>query len=179
MTLQQVISASEFSGLTDAECVTVFGETVEVSRDETAYNWKGLGNKLREKGLTDAQLVGWNTAIEGLPGCDIFREMLRSDGIDLTDTTVRSLIAYALATNEDETAEAALTACLDIGIHMGPLWEKYGLSGLPTEAEVAAARQSNQNQQDAASLLNECINPLVAQGASLAEIKTAVAAWGE
>lgn len=179
MTLQQAISASEFSGLTDAECVTAFGKTVEVSRDETAYNWKGLGNKLREKGLNNVQLGTWNTAIEGLPGCDIFREMLRSDGIDFTDETVRDLIAFALDSNEDETAEAALSACLDIGVHMGPLWEKYGLSELPTEEQVAAARQLNQNQQDAAALINECINPLVGQGASLADIKSAVAAWGE
>jgi len=68
---------------------------------------------------------------------------------------------------------------LQVGIKTGPRWEKHGLAEEPTEAEVTAARQVIQNERDAASLMNECINPLMAQKASLAEIKTAVAAWGE
>lgn len=179
MSLVEALMDDIFTGLTDAECVAKLDETVEISRDDTAYRWKTLGSKLREKGLDDMELITWNSSIEGLPGCDTFREMLRSDGVDFTDESTRASIAYALSVNTDAVAAKTLNTCLDIGITMGKRYVSYSLSALPSETEVADARILIQNMRDANLLLNECINPLVAQKASLAEIKTAVATWGE
>ena len=175
--LEDALLEATFDGLTDAECVTAFDETVEISRDETSYLWGGLNIKLLENGVDSSIVATWNELIIELPGGKMLGEILRSGGVNLSLDIVRGPIQLAIG--ESEQLDPLLNTLLQTGVRTGKLWEKHGLESLPTETEVANARQSNQNQQDGAGLINECINPLVASGASLADIKTAVAAWGE
>lgn len=179
MSLVDALKDSVFDGLTDAECVAKFGETVEISRDNTSHTLSSLNLALLDIGVDLAVVSSWDQVVSGITGGPMMLAMLGGSGIDFTLDPVRAMISAAIAATEDQATEDLLNAMLQVGIKTGPRWEKHGLADEPTEAEVTAARQIIQNERDAASLLNECINPLMAQKASLADIKTAVAAWGE
>ena len=179
MSLSDALKDSVFEGLTDAECVTKFGETVEVSRDNTSHTLSSLNLALLEIGVDLAVVSSWDQMVSGITGGPMMLQMLGGSGIDFTLQPVRDMITAAITASEDQNVKTFLGLLLQVGIKTGPRWQKHGLPALPTEADVTIARQIIQNERDAASLMNECINPLRAQKASLAEIKTAVAAWGE
>ena len=175
MILKDVMTDGGFSGLTDAECVTALDETVEISRDETSYLWGGLNIKLLENGVDSSIVATWNELIVGLPGGKMLGEMLRSGGVNLSLDIVRGPIQAAVGLNEQ--LDPLLSALLQIGIKTGKCWEKYGLESLPTETEIATARAEIQNESDIASLFNELLNPMQADGSTVAQIKTAIANW--
>lgn len=176
--IKEILKESVFEGLTDAECVAKLDESTELNRDETSYLWGGLNIKLLENGVDPSLVATWDQLIANLPGGPMLGEMLRSGGVNLSLDSVRGPIQSAIGTTT-ESVDSLLNALLDIGIETGKRYAYYGLSELPTEAEVATARAETQNESEVASLLNEVIHPKVAEGATLAEIKTAVAAWGE
>ena len=178
MGLPEILNEGIFTGLTDAECVTKLEEVVEVHRDSSRYRWRRINEHMDNIGIDGSIIATWNELIAGLPGASMLDKMLtEDDGVDFTHATVRPLLQAAMVESTDPAADLVLQTLLDIGIKNGPRWEGYGLSAAPTEAEVAAARTIIQNRQDANALLNECINPLLATDASLADIKTAVANW--
>jgi len=179
MSLSDALKDSVFEGLTDAECVAKFGETVEVSRDNTSHTLSSLNLALLDIGVDLSVVSSWDQTVSNMTGGSMMLQMLGGSGIDFTLQPVRDMIKAAITASEDQNIKTFLGVLLQVGIKTGPRWEKHGLAEEPTEAEVTAARQVIQNERDAASLMNECINPLMAQKASLAEIKTAVAAWGE
>lgn len=179
MSLSDALKDSVFEGLTDAECVTKFGETVEVSRDNTSHTLSSLNLALLDIGVDLSVVSSWDQTVSNITGGPMMLQMLGGSGIDFTLQPVRDMITAAITATEDQNVKTFLGLLLQVGIKTGPRWQKHGLPAFPTEAEVTAARQIIQNERDAASLMNECLNPLFAQKASLAEIKTAVAAWGE
>lgn len=179
MSLSDALKDSVFEGLTDAECVTKFGETVEVSRDNTSHTLSSLNLALLDIGVDLAVVSSWDQTVSNITGGPMMLQMLGGSGIDFTLQPVRDMITAAITASEDQNIKTFLGLLLQVGIKTGRRWEKHGLEALPTEEQVTAARQIIQNERDAASLLNECIEPLRAQKASLADIKTAVAAWGE
>lgn len=178
MGLPEVLNEGIFTGLTDAECVTKLEEVVEIHRDSSRYRWRRINDHMDNIGIDGTVIATWNEAIAALPGASMLANMLSEpDGVDFSHATVRLLLESALAASTDPVADTAIQVMLDIGIKNGPRWEGYGLPAAPTEAEVTAARVVIKNRQDANALLNECINPLVAEDASLTDIKTAVANW--
>lgn len=177
--LSTVLRNSEFTNLTDAECVSELDETVVISTNNYAYTWSSLNLKLIDMGVSLNIIKTWDTTISSLEGGSMLDRMLSATGVDFTLESVRSSIQSIIDASVDEGVIYLLNQLLEVGITHGKLWQKYNLDALPTEEEVAAARQIITNQNDASSLLNECINPLIAESASLAEIKSAVAAWGE
>lgn len=179
MSLSDALKDSVFEGLTDAECVAKFGETVELSRDSTSHTLSSLNLVLLDIGVDLSVVSSWDQLVSAITGGPMMLQMLGGSGIDFTLKPVRDMITAAITSSEDENVKTFLGLLLQVGIKTGPRWQKHGLADEPTEAEVTAARQVIQNERDAASLLNECINPLIAERASLADIKTAVAEWGE
>lgn len=177
--LSTVLRNSEFTNLTDAQCVAKLDEDVVIGTDNYAYTWSSLNLKLIDMGVSLSIIKTWDTTIASLEGGSMLDRMLSATGVDFTLDSVRSSIQSIIDDSVDQDVIYLLNKLLEVGITNGKLWEKYALDALPTEAGVAAARQIITNQDDASALLNECINPLIAQNKSLAEIKTAVAAWGE
>lgn len=179
MELYNILSDSEFLELSDSECVAKLDEDVDISKDETYYTWTTANRQLLKNGLDAGLIAVWNTAIEGIVGASMLDKMLSSTGVNFSLPEVRGLIVQAIDSTDNEIAISALQACLDIGIKRGKAWYKYGLGELPSESDISEARVIIKNKNDASSLLNECINPLISEFASLEEIKLAVAAWGE
>lgn len=89
---------------------------------------------------------------------------LSSGGVDFTRADVRAALAAARASAPGGGA-ALIDAVLAVGVAYAPRHTLYGLASPPSEAAVA-------------SLLNEVVNPAVAEGVSLATLKSRVAAWG-
>lgn len=179
MELSEVLSQAIFTDLTETQCVEKLNEDVVISKDETYYTWTTLNGKLLKVGISTNIIAIWNVSIEGIVGASMFDKMLSSTGVNFALPETRGLIAQAIDSTDNADAITVLQACLDIGIKYGKLWESYFLESLPTEQDILDARTVIKNRLDVASLLNECINPLVAQSKSLSEIKDAVAAWGE
>jgi len=179
MTLEIALQDGIFSGLTDAECVAKLDETTEIARDTTPYTWSSINLKLLEKGV-DAGIVGtWDSAIPNLTGGTMLDRMLGNTGVDFTIEAVRIMVQAAIQSNQDANIETVLNMLLEIGITTGKRYLTFGLESLPTEQEVNLARQKNANERAGIALINECINPLISQKASLSDIKSAVAAWSE
>ena len=178
MNLETVLLDATFIGLTNAECVTKLEEITEVSRDTTAYTWTNLNAKLLEIGLPDALVTSWNITLADLPGGSMLANMLSAAGVDLSHPVMQAQLTAVRDAIADPTVILLLNAFLQIGIKTGPLWEARRLSALPSEQEIIDARTENSRQQAVATMLNECINPLVAGNATVAEIQSAVAAWG-
>ena len=176
MDLKDAIQREDFSLLSDAEVAAAFNADVELSRDSTPYLWGGLNIKLLELGVSPTIVASWDQTIVDLPGGTMLGEMLRSGGVDLSLDAVLGPLQAAVGLG-DANADILLNALLSIGITMGKKWELSALETLPTEAEVAAARSAIQNEQAVATLMNEVIQPMISNGATVAEIKTAVAAW--
>lgn len=177
MNLVDALKYDEFTGLTDSECVTSFNTDVTISTDNTAYTWSSLNLKLLDLGVDLSVVSTWDQVIGNMTGGSMMKEMLRATGIDFTLTPVRQMITAAIAASDNDSEKALLNALLQIGVTTGKKYVKYGLDSLPSEQEVNAARVKIQNTNDATALINECINPLIANQSSLADIKAAVAAW--
>ncbi len=179
MDLSAALDNDEFKDLTEAECVTALAEVVEVSRDSTSYTWSSLNLKLLEDGVDLATVSTWDQGVGSMTGGSMLKEMLGATGIDFTLEPVRMMLKGAIAASDKKAVIALLNALLNVGIKTGPRWKKYDIQTEPTEADIKAARVKRQNEKDASGLLNECIQPMISESASIADIKTAVAAWGE
>lgn len=150
--------------------------SVEV-RDDTSYTWSGVNERLAEMGVPLEIVMVWDTALKDIPGGSMLGEMLRSGGCDFTRPNLRGALQYALPQSSEPTA-TVLTALLAIGIRNVTPWSQVaGDAALPTVDEIAFAQRRITSSRWVSRLLNEVINPLVAQGKTIAEIKTAVAAW--
>jgi len=162
--LSMAILAHDLTG-SAAEIVKAFGETVEVSRDATAYTWSGVNDRLVNMGVDPLTVVGWNVAVDALPGGSMLSLMLSSGGVDFTGPFIRQQLTAVKQVASPEVAEV-LYALLSIGITMGPLWRKAGLSSLPTEAEVESALA----EIDKASIVAQCQQSIAAK-------HTAISGW--
>jgi hypothetical protein len=168
---------------TDAETLTWLAESVEIRRDATPYKWGGLALILGDQTYGGViELVESLIATGGEVGSAAkgFDRSLTSSGVDFTLSLVRDrlLTVRAGLVGPYEPYQPLIDALLAIGITYGPRYTRYGLGSLPSEADVAAARATITNQSAVVTLMNEVINPMVAAGNTVAEIKAAVAAWG-
>lgn len=176
--LKDVLVNSIFTDLTDSECITKLDEDVVLNPNNERYVWTTINTALLANGINADYIAVWNESINGLVGASMLDKMLSSAvGVNFSLPEVRGLIKAAISSTDNVIAKTVLQKCLDIGGTDGKLWQSYGLESLPTEQDIADAKEILQNQNDVTTLLNEVINPMVSNGSTVSEIKTAITNW--
>lgn len=159
MSLREVLRDSSYTGLTDAECVARLAEVVEISRDTSLKSVRDIQAAL-EPSLNDFRLV-WGTfeaAVQSDPAMRAYMTTISSVGVNMTNATLRGIIATLAAAGE--WPDAVRDAILALGIVSGPRWQQAGLGAEPTEAEVTAARTLNTVETQAVAWFNEVVSEL-------------------
>jgi hypothetical protein len=166
-----LIDAVQTIGLdkTDAQIVAALGESVALPYNSQRWTYAGVA---AEFGPTVAEGLSAVMTGAGLTTAVIAYATV---GFDLSlDATRAQLDAIATAVPTLATACDALKA---IGRPTGPRWQHAGLSSLPTESDVAAARRQIDVSQRWAYIANEVVPPL-RETATWQEIKDAIqAVW--
>jgi hypothetical protein len=151
---------------TDAEIVAVLNASTVQKSDSTRYTWAGL--MLR---FGTATCMGLSQLLDTIKGSDPIKSVLINPGVDFSlDETQGMLDQLAPALGAESTA--ALKA---IGRWTVTPYNDAGFDGQVTIEQVTAARTAVVTESWWATVQNEIVNPLLAAGASKAEIKAAIA----
>lgn len=175
MNLRDVLKLDDFAGKTAEEVHDLFGETVELVRDSTAYTWSGVNEQLAGLGVDVMVLAVWDQALPSIPGGPMLANMLNSGGVDFTGPLIRAQL-QSVAAGADPSIQAVLAALLEIGIRHGEWWRLW-FDSIPTVEEIQSALVANQKESEWKAISNLVAN-LGAAGGGADEIKAAVAAWG-
>lgn len=164
----------------DADTLAWLAEAVTLRTDRTRYSWSGVLDK-----LDDAAGAGVLSLVETLKASQDDETRLKAlafdkalgVGVDFALDKTRSNLLSVRA-GLPEAYQPLIDALLNIGMPQAPRYVRHGMQSLPTLEDIAAARAKCGNQDAVTALLNEVVNPMLAAGDSLADVKAAVAAWG-
>jgi hypothetical protein len=178
-----LLSAVQTAGTsrTSAEVLQWLGESVEVSRDRTAYTWAGLSDRL---GLTITagvrQLVNvlkQQGGEEQMLAAELFDDSLKSGGVNFASPTVQAALEQIRA-GLDQAGQAQgvalVRALLSLGITYAPRYTLYGLRELPRLEEIEAAQRQAAQKARLVAWQNEILNPLLAAGGTVEEVLDAI-----
>lgn len=151
---------------TDAEIATALDQSVDLPHDRTLWTYNGVAERLGPEvaeGLAAAMTAaGLTTAVM----------VYASRGFDLSLDLTRSQLD-AIASGAPQLASACEALKL-IGRPTQKRFVSLGLPAIPSEAQVAAARERITVRRWWATVQNELINPAI-DTASIAELKALVA----
>lgn len=177
-----LIDAVRDHGLTqpDDDTLSWLGESVIVRTDRTAYTWAGLGVRA---GIATAAAVGVLVDTLAGSGGDAaamaiqFRRSLNSGGVNFAEAEVRASLA-AVRAGLPDGYKPLIDALLEVGVTHAARYTEYGIDVLPTLEQVAGAK-AEALSRDAKNALVVSLVPLIDDaGTSLADLKSAAAAWG-
>lgn len=157
-----------------AELLTLLNETVEISRDDTSYMWNGVNRKLVELNCPIEVIMTWSDTIVTVAGGQMLCNMLSSDGVNFSSDIIQSLLASAKV-GANGPVTNLLTMLQQVGVRTGPRWRSMGCSEQPTESTIQAAIDRCLVNRWVANVINDVIHPAVAEGKSIAQIKSLVA----
>lgn len=179
--LQQVLLQSNFVGLSASDAAIALGAIVSVPQPVSSYSFSGVMNALALAGCDQSILFDGETFIKSLIGGPSLYSMLTCPGLpNFALAGIQAQLAANLAMQtaaNNSAAVQAINVMIGLGIVKMPLWQSLGISVSPTTDVITSALAVVTCQQLVATLMNEVLQPLIATGATLAQLKTAVAAF--
>jgi hypothetical protein len=174
MSLIDELRGSQYSGLTDQQCLDHLNATVTISTDSTPYTWSGLGVKLLSMGISSSIVINARTLIQGIsPGGAMLDGCLSSGGFDCSSAENRGLIAGA-GVDTPPDAVTLLNAILQIGVTTGSRWTLV-TSTQPTLSDVSTARAAITSANQVSAFLNNHWNAAIASGATKSTLQSLAA----
>ena len=143
--LELELQDAAYTGLTDAQAVARLGESVALPDDTAAYTWAGLSDKLQADGLSMTLLGSLDSIVTALPGGTMLDRMLSSGGVNFASAAIQGQLTQILTGVTGDVA-TVVSAMLKVGKPTAARWESLGLTTIPTESDVAAARLANERQ---------------------------------
>ena len=178
MSLIDELRGSQYSGLTDQQCLNALNATVTISTDSTAYTWSGIGIKLLELGVSASIVMNARTLVQNIsPGGAMLDGCLSSGGFDFSSSENRALINGAGVTAPPD-AVTLLNAMLQIGIQTGHLWQTCCASQ-PSLSDVTSARSQITTEADQNRILNAWTVVSNAMASGSLTWAEAVILWGQ
>lgn len=149
----------------------ILGAEVVASTNSTRYNY---ADAVEMFGVTTAEAIKTTLEQAGMSGAAV---LYCGQGIDLSLPATQTGLA-SLATLAPALADA-FNRLAAIGVTRGPKWEVMGLDSMPTTEAIQSALAENETRHGFTTMLNECVNPLVADDTTTIEqFKSAVANYG-
>lgn len=185
--LVDVLSTSEFTDLTDQECVDLLNTTVILSQNDTRYSYQGVVDllgietagvilSLLKQSITDAdpsmkellesELFSFRIgSSDGKTGGLIFSRPERQAQMDIWITALEGL-------GQTDSANK-VKAVKNLGITYGKKWQKLGLDSEPSLSDISTARSTINGINKARGLI-QIINNHLNANQPLADIKSAI-----
>lgn len=158
MILQELVSTEELRELTAQEVLDELSVDIDLDRDNTAYTWSGLYDKLALMGFSESQLDSIEDGIAAFHGGKVLVNSLGSGGLSFGRDDIQLKLLTLLDSGSLTEEQSALVYALkSIGQPVGKRWQKEGLSSLPTLSEIGDAI-TLRDKEDALTIIQNRVN---------------------